>query len=86
MYFVDIFYIFRGTKEVLQKRLKAYTKKQHLAESSIKSKSIERYVDYYVVIDFEGTCEEVNPPGYLHEIIEFPAVLLKADTLEMVRF
>ena len=34
-------------------------------------------VDYFVVIDFEATCEERNPPGYPHEIIEFPAVLVK---------
>lgn len=74
----------RGTKEVLQRRLKAHAKKQHLKENNIDSKSSEKYVDYYLVIDFEATCEEVNPPGYLHEIIEFPAVLLKADTLEIV--
>ena len=33
-------------------------------------------VDYFIVIDFEATCEEKNPPGYPHEIIEFPAVLV----------
>ncbi len=33
-------------------------------------------VDFFLVIDFEATCEEKNPPGYPHEIIEFPAVLV----------
>jgi inhibitor of KinA sporulation pathway (predicted exonuclease) len=31
-----------------------------------------------VVIDFEATCEEKNPIGYPHEIIEFPAVLVSS--------
>lgn len=39
---------------------------------------------FYCVIDFEGTCEEDNPLGYVHEIIEFPAVLVDANTLEVV--
>ena len=30
------------------------------------------------ILDFEATCEEKNPPGYPHEIIEFPAVLVSA--------
>ena len=29
-------------------------------------------------IDFEATCEEKNPSGYPHEIIEFPAVLVSS--------
>ena len=35
---------------------------------------------FYIVtlLDFEATCEERNPPGYPHEIIEFPAVLVSA--------
>jgi len=35
-------------------------------------------VDYFIVIDFEATCEEKNPLGYPHEIIEFPAVLVSS--------
>ena len=41
-------------------------------------------VHFYCVIDFEGTCEEENPKDYIHEIIEFPAVLVDANTLEVV--
>ncbi|CCW67440.1 unnamed protein product [Phytomonas sp. Hart1] len=32
--------------------------------------------DYLLVLDFEATCEEHMPPGYLHEIVEFPVVLV----------
>ena len=39
---------------------------------------------YLVVVDFEATCEEVNPPDYIHEIIEFPALLFNVKTLEVV--
>ena len=39
---------------------------------------------FYCVIDFEGTCEEANPTDYVHEIIEFPAVLVDANTMEVV--
>ena len=44
----------------------------------------KKYTDFYIVIDFEATCEEPNPPGYFHEIIEFPAVLVDAQTLQVV--
>eukprot|EP01114_Cavostelium_apophysatum_P016350 TRINITY_DN4628_c0_g1_i3.p1 TRINITY_DN4628_c0_g1~~TRINITY_DN4628_c0_g1_i3.p1 ORF type:complete len:104 (-),score=11.80 TRINITY_DN4628_c0_g1_i3:98-409(-) len=39
--------------------------------------------DYFVVLDFEATCENgggLKPP----EIIEFPSVLVKASSLEIV--
>lgn len=42
------------------------------------------YYDYICIIDFEATCEEGNPPEFLHEIIEFPVVLLNTHTLEIV--
>lgn len=32
--------------------------------------------DYLLVLDFEATCEEIAPPSYLHEIIEFPVVVV----------
>nr|CCC89880.1 conserved hypothetical protein [Trypanosoma congolense IL3000] len=32
--------------------------------------------DYILVVDFEATCEENAPPSYLHEIIEFPVVVV----------
>lgn len=44
----------------------------------------DTYFDYICVVDFEATCEENNPPNYLHEIIEFPMVLIDTHTLEIV--
>lgn len=46
--------------------------------------SNDTYYKYICVVDFEATCEESNPPGYLHEIIEFPVVLVNTHTLEIV--
>ncbi|XP_058954376.1 3'-5' exoribonuclease 1-like [Pocillopora verrucosa] len=74
----------RGVKEVLQKRLKNHIKKEKLAQAKLEQKKIMNEVHFYCVIDFEGTCEENNPDNYIHEIIEFPAVLLDAVTLEKV--
>lgn len=44
----------------------------------------ESYYDYICVVDFEATCEEGNPPEFIHEIIEFPIVLVNTHTLEIV--
>jgi len=74
----------KGTKEVLKKRLKSYCSRQHLKENNVDEEQKTIFVDYYIVIDFEATCEKVNPPGYLHEIIEFPAVIIDAQTYENV--
>lgn len=41
-------------------------------------------VHFDCVIDFEATCVENDPKDYIREIIEFPAVLLDAVTLEKV--
>lgn len=32
--------------------------------------------EYILVLDFEATCEEITPEDYVHEIIEFPVVLV----------
>jgi 3'-5' exoribonuclease 1 len=48
------------------------------------SSCADSYYDYICIIDFEATCEEGNPPEFLHEIIEFPVVLLNTHTLEIV--
>lgn len=71
-------------KEVLQKRLKNHIKKEKLAQAKLAQEKRMNEVHFYCVIDFEGTCEEDNPKGYIHEIIEFPAVLVDATTLEVV--
>ncbi|XP_069832811.1 3'-5' exoribonuclease 1 [Dendropsophus ebraccatus] len=69
----------RGVKDVLRKRLKNYYKKQKLKEPS----GPDNYYDYICVIDFEATCEEGNALDYIHEIIEFPIVLVNTRTLEI---
>ncbi|XP_043575937.1 3'-5' exoribonuclease 1 isoform X2 [Chiloscyllium plagiosum] len=74
----------RGVKDVLRKRLKNYYKKQKLTQTLlIKPECSDTYYDYICVIDFEATCEENNPPEYLHEIIEFPIALVNTRTLEI---
>ncbi|XP_029458036.1 3'-5' exoribonuclease 1 isoform X2 [Rhinatrema bivittatum] len=72
----------RGVKDVLQKRLKNHYKQQKL-RSEVAGDSADTYYDYICIIDFEATCEEENPSGYVHEIIEFPIVLLNTRTLQI---
>ncbi|XP_036155735.1 3'-5' exoribonuclease 1 isoform X3 [Myotis myotis] len=71
----------RGVKDVLKKRLKNYYKKQKLMLKE--DNCADSYYDYICIIDFEATCEEGNPPEFIHEIIEFPVVLLNTGTLEI---
>lgn len=74
----------RGVKDVLKKRLKNYYKKQKLNHHHLQDTSNgDTYYDYICVIDFEATCEEGNQPDYIHEIIEFPIVLVNTHTLEI---
>ncbi|KEG14919.1 hypothetical protein DQ04_00261180 [Trypanosoma grayi] len=40
--------------------------------------------DYLLVLDFEATCEETAPPSYLHEIIEFPVVVVDVKLQRVV--
>ncbi|NWJ01244.1 ERI1 exoribonuclease, partial [Crypturellus undulatus] len=70
-----------GVKDVLKKRLKNYYKKQKLMQKEPPNGG-DCY-DYICVVDFEATCEEGNPPEFVHEIIEFPVVLLNTRTLEI---
>ncbi|XP_019377854.1 PREDICTED: 3'-5' exoribonuclease 1 [Gavialis gangeticus] len=71
----------RGVKDVLKKRLKNYYKKQKLMQKE--PIDGESYYDFICVVDFEATCEEGNPPEFIHEIIEFPIVLVNTHTLEI---
>lgn len=74
----------RGVKDVLRKRLKNYYKKQKLTHVLSKDSSeTDTYYDYICIIDFEATCEDINAPDYIHEIIEFPIVLLNTRTLKI---
>lgn len=74
----------RGVKEVLQKRLKNHIKREKLVQAKLAQEKRRNEVHFYCVIDFEATCEKDNPKDYIHEIIEFPAVLVDAATLEVV--
>uniref|UniRef100_A0A8D0GGJ8 3'-5' exoribonuclease 1 n=1 Tax=Sphenodon punctatus TaxID=8508 RepID=A0A8D0GGJ8_SPHPU len=71
----------RGVKDVLKKRLKNYYKKEKLMQKE--PRNGEGYYDYICIVDFEETCEEGNQPEFVHEIIEFPIVLLNTQTLEI---
>ena len=64
-----------GHKDVIKKRLKNFYKRRYLAHTSTPSALRIPHYNYFVVIDFEATCEQ-NVARYPHEIIEFPAVLI----------
>ncbi|KAM9845855.1 3'-5' exoribonuclease 1 [Aulostomus maculatus] len=74
----------RGVKDVMKKRLKSHYKKQKLMQSVAEGGPTDTHYDYICVVDFEATCEEDNPSNFLHEIIEFPLVLINTHTLEIV--
>lgn len=81
----------RGEEPVLRKRIKQYMRKQLIQTEPSPPWDLINQVegnpyglDYLCVLDFEATCEEVNPPDYIHEIIEFPVLLLNLKTLEIV--
>merc|ERR1712126_566644 len=63
-----------GKRPLIQQRLKTYFKNKMLKEAGILQRS-EKF-DYFVIVDFEATCEEKNAPDYPHEIIEFPGVIV----------
>ncbi|XP_069698473.1 3'-5' exoribonuclease 1-like [Periplaneta americana] len=71
-----------GNCDVLKQRLKSYYKKQKLTSANLLAAS--KLSPYYVIVDFEATCEEVNAPDYPHEIIEFPAVLVSTEKQAVV--
>lgn len=81
----------RGSQEVLFKRLKTRLRQECIAAEPTAPWDLKNQVmvnpyslDYLCVLDFEATCEEPNPPDYIHEVIEFPVVLLNLKTLEVV--
>lgn len=82
----------RGEEAVLRKRIKQHMRKQLIQSNPSPPWELVNQVesnpyglDYLCVLDFEATCEEINPPDYIHEIIEFPVLLLNLKTLEIVR-
>lgn len=73
-----------GTKDPLKKRLKEHYKVQKLISAGLMEAKANRNADFLIIIDFEATCEERNPSGYPHEIIEFPAVLVASKEAEII--
>ncbi|UJR21459.1 hypothetical protein I4U23_024544 [Adineta vaga] len=65
----------RGTDDIQRGRLKNHYKNELLFDSKNPLTLIEQPFEYIAVVDFEATCDE-NQKNYLHEIIEFPIVLI----------
>jgi len=72
-----------GKRNLIQQRLKNYFKAKMLREVGLLKNTAKGY-EYFLVIDFEATCEERNAPDYPHEIIEFPGVIVDGKTGEIV--
>ena len=66
-----------GKGPLIKQRLKNYFKNKMLREVGLLQRR-ERY-DFFLVVDFEATCEERNVPDFPHEIIEFPGVLVDGN-------
>ncbi|XP_041476908.1 3'-5' exoribonuclease 1-like [Lytechinus variegatus] len=71
-----------GSADVLKRRLKHHYSKESLKMAGLSTDVPVRF-DYLCVIDVEATCLEINPVDYVHEIIEFPIVLLNTKTLQI---
>lgn len=79
-----------GVKDILCKRLKSHLRLECIAKDPSAPWELRNqcdanpyHLDYLCVLDFEATCEEPNPPDYIHEIIEFPVILLNLRTLQV---
>jgi len=75
-----------GKREAIKRRLKEYIKSEKLIEAGLLDRKATLIINtpYFIVIDFEATCEERNPPSYPHEIIEFPAVLVSTEQMKII--
>ncbi|MFH4978832.1 hypothetical protein AB6A40_005541 [Gnathostoma spinigerum] len=67
----------RGKRSQIYNRLRKYFRKEYaiMKMAQPQSSKTEKFYDYFIVMDFECTCEE-DVTDYDHEIIEFPAVLI----------
>uniref|UniRef100_A0A6A7G0P3 3'-5' exoribonuclease 1-like n=1 Tax=Hirondellea gigas TaxID=1518452 RepID=A0A6A7G0P3_9CRUS len=74
-----------GTKDVLRKRLKFDERKRILSSYELVDPNTpKQHYTHLLVIDFEATCEEHQTKDYVHEIIEFPAVLVRVEDVAVV--
>lgn len=85
-------FTYSGAKDILYKRLKSHLRLECIAKDPTAPWELQNQcqtnpynLDYLCVLDFEATCKDPNPPDYIHEIIEFPVVLLNLKTLQVVR-
>jgi len=67
-----------GKRDPLKRRLKEHYKMEKLVQAGLMEPRANPNADYFLIIDFEATCEEKNPPGYPHEVIEFPVILVSS--------
>jgi len=72
-----------GKRDMVKQRLKQLYKTRLLREAGLLP-GHQRGYDFYLVVDFEATCEERNAPEFPHEIIEFPGVIVDGRTGQQV--
>jgi 3'-5' exoribonuclease 1 len=72
----------KWTVKLLERKLKAVNKRkqQHPQPAA----SVAAKIQYYLVLDYEATCDVDSGFDYLSEIIEFPALLVDRSTLAIV--
>jgi len=73
-----------GKLSMVRQRLKNHFRTKMLREVGLLKPSVHKTFDYFLVVDFEATCESKNLSDYPHEIIEFPGVLVDGRTGEQV--
>lgn len=83
--------LLRGALEVINKRLKQHLRREAILADPTSPRELfattqrNPYgLQYLLIVDFEATCVENKPMDYIHEIIEFPVLLLNINTLEIV--
>jgi len=86
----------KGTREELEVRLlkarerppappKGKEKEKAKAKSAPGEGQKPQPFEFYLVFDVEATCVEERGTDFMNEIIEFPVVLVRSSTLEIVR-
>ena len=85
------YYFYRGSDTILNKRYKQHHKRQLVQSDPSPPFELRNIINtnplglkYLLVLDFEATCESVNPRDYIHEIIEFPVLLIEVASLKIV--
>lgn len=81
----------RGADSILSKRLKNHLRGETILQEPDPPWELHNSIqtnpyglDYLLILDFEATCQQVNPPDFIHEIIEFPVLMFSLKTLTVV--